>query len=117
MVRFDFKFCQPKKLDHRDPFLETYLLERDFARHYAVTIDRKNPLLLPLFADFTDLPPFYVQVGSKEVLLDDSRKFAQRAKIQEVDATLDIWMGMWHARQLCLLSQKVNLPVLMQEDG
>lgn len=63
VVRFDFKFCQPKKLDHCDPFLGTYLLERDFARHYAVTIDRKNPLLLPLFADFTDLPPFYVQVG------------------------------------------------------
>lgn len=59
------KFIIKKKQDHRDPFLGTSFLERNF----AVTIDRKNPLLSPLFAYFTDLPPFYVQVGSKEVFI------------------------------------------------
>lgn len=86
-----------KKQDHRDPFLGTYFLERDFAQHYIADQDRKNPLISPLFADFTGLPPFYVQVGSKEVLLDDSREFARKAKLQGVDVELDIWTGMWHA--------------------
>lgn len=86
-----------KKQDHRDPFLGTYFLERDFARHYVGNADRKDPFISPLFADFKDLPPFYVQVGSKEVLLDDSREFIKRAKEHGVDATLDIWTGMWHA--------------------
>ncbi|OTG84925.1 alpha/beta hydrolase [Acinetobacter sp. ANC 4648] len=86
-----------KKQDHRDPFLGTYFLERDFARHYVGDADRKDPFISPLFADFTGLPPFYVQVGSKEVLLDDSREFIKRAKEYGVDATLDIWTGMWHA--------------------
>ena len=86
-----------QKQDRRDPFLGTYLLERDFARHYVGEMDRKNPLISPLFADFTGLTPFYVQVGSKEVLLDDSREFVKRAKAHGVDATLDIWTSMWHA--------------------
>ena len=86
-----------EKQDHRDPFLGTYFLERDFARHYVQERDRKSPQISPLFADFTGLPPFYVQVGSKEVLLDDSREFARKAKLQGVDVQLDIWTGMWHA--------------------
>ena len=40
---------------------------------------------------------FYVRVDSKEVLLDDSREFARKAKLQGVDVQLDIWTGMWHA--------------------
>ena len=38
-----------------------------------------------------------MRVDSKEVLLDDSREFARKAKLQGVDVQLDIWTGMWHA--------------------
>ncbi|ENX34770.1 hypothetical protein F889_01407 [Acinetobacter colistiniresistens] len=83
--------------DKRDPFLGTYFLERDFARHYARDHIRSDPLLSPLYADFTGLPPLLVQVGSREVLLDDSREFAKRAQAAHVSITLSIWTGMWHA--------------------
>ncbi|WP_228268435.1 alpha/beta hydrolase [Acinetobacter colistiniresistens] len=83
--------------DKRDPFLGTYFLERDFARHYARDHIRNDPLLSPLYADFTGLPPLLVQVGSREVLLDDSREFAKRAEAANVSITLSIWTGMWHA--------------------
>lgn len=86
-----------KKQDRHDPFLGTYFLARDFARHYVVEQDRKNPLISPLFANFKGLPSFYVQVGSKEVLLDDSRDFFRKATTQGVEVELDIWTGMWHA--------------------
>lgn len=86
-----------KKQDHRDPFLGTYFLERDFAQRYVAHQNRLNPLISPIFADFKGLPPFYVQVGSREVLLDDSREFARKAKTVGVDVDLDVWQGMWHA--------------------
>jgi monoterpene epsilon-lactone hydrolase len=33
-------------------------------------------------------------LGDDEVLLDDSRRYAERAIAAGVDATFDIWMGM-----------------------
>jgi acetyl esterase/lipase len=35
-------------------------------------------------------------VGDNEVLLDDSRRYAERAVAAGVDAKLDVWMGMPH---------------------
>lgn len=83
--------------DRRDPFLGTFFLERDFARHYAGQTPRKQPLLSPLHADLHDLPPFLVQVGTREVLLDDSRHFVQRVRLAGGQASLDVWRGLWHA--------------------
>jgi acetyl esterase/lipase len=58
--------------------------------------DPKNPLASPLYADLSGLPPVRVQVGDDEVLLDDSRRYVERAVAAGVDANLDIWMGMPH---------------------
>jgi acetyl esterase/lipase len=35
-------------------------------------------------------------VGDDDVLLDDSRRYVERAVAAGVDAKLDIWMGMPH---------------------
>ena len=86
-----------ERFDHRDPFLGTWYLERHFARHYAKDTSRTDPLLSPLYADLHGLPPFLVQVGSREILLDDSRRFVKKAKDVGVDATLEVWRGLWHA--------------------
>jgi epsilon-lactone hydrolase len=42
------------------------------------------------------LPPVRVHVGDDEVLLDDSRRYVERAVAAGVDAKLDVWMGMPH---------------------
>jgi epsilon-lactone hydrolase len=86
-----------ERQDSRDPFLGTWFLERDFARHYAGATPRNHPLMSPLYADLEGLPPFLVQVGSREVLLDDSRHFVTRARAAGVDVTLEVWRGLWHA--------------------
>ena len=65
-------------------------------RSYLGATDPKNPLASPLYADLTGLPPVRVQVGDDEVLLDDSRRYVERAIAAGVDAELDIWMGMPH---------------------
>lgn len=47
---------------------------------YAGSTPLTNELISPVFGDFKDFPPLFLQVGTAEVLLDDSRKLAVRAK-------------------------------------
>jgi len=65
-------------------------------RSYLSDSDPKNPLASPLFGNLTGLPPLRVHVGDDEVLLDDSRRYVERAITAGVDAKLDVWMGMPH---------------------
>jgi acetyl esterase/lipase len=66
---------------------------------YLDDVDPKNPLVSPLYADLKGLPPILIQVGDAEVLLDDSIRFADRAKKAGVNITLDIWKDMPHVFQ------------------
>jgi acetyl esterase/lipase len=63
---------------------------------YAGTQSRTNPLISPLFGDLEGLPPLHISVGSDEILLDDSRLFAEKAKAAGVDVTLLVGDGMCH---------------------
>jgi monoterpene epsilon-lactone hydrolase len=63
---------------------------------YLGETDPKNPLASPLFGDLSGLPSIRVHVGDDEVLLDDSRRYVERAVAAGVDAKLDVWMGMPH---------------------
>jgi acetyl esterase/lipase len=63
---------------------------------YLRETDPKNPLASPLYGDLSGLPPIRVHVGDDEVLLDDSRRYVERAVAAGVDAELDVWMGMPH---------------------
>ena len=65
-------------------------------RSYLGATDPKNPQASPLYADLTGLSPIRVHVGDDEVLLDDSRRYVERAVAAGVDAKLDLWMGMPH---------------------
>jgi monoterpene epsilon-lactone hydrolase len=65
-------------------------------RSYLGATDPKNPLASPLYADLSGLPPVRVHVGDDEVLLDDSRRYVERAVTAGVEAKLDVWMGMPH---------------------
>jgi acetyl esterase/lipase len=65
-------------------------------RSYLGENDPKNPLASPLYGDLAGLPPVRVHVGDDEVLLDDSRRYVERAVAAGVDAKLDIWTGMPH---------------------
>ena len=69
----------------------------EWARYYTDESNLTNPLVSPVYADFHGLPPLLIQVGSDEILLDDSLTLAKRAKADGVDVTLRVWDGMWHA--------------------
>jgi monoterpene epsilon-lactone hydrolase len=61
--------------------------------------DPADPLVSPIFADLTGLPPLLVQAGSHEVLLDDATQLATRAAANDVAVTLDITPGVGHVFQ------------------
>lgn len=66
---------------------------------YAGEHDVRDPLISPVYGDFTGFPPLLIQVGTREVLLSDSARLARRAREAGVDVTLDVWEGMWHVWQ------------------
>jgi acetyl esterase/lipase len=67
-----------------------------FAERYLGGQDRKMPLASPLYADLTGLPPLLIHVGTEEILLDDSTRFAERARAAGVNVTLNVAQDMIH---------------------
>ena len=63
---------------------------------------RTDPRVSPLFGVPAGLPPLYLQVGTEERLLDDSRRYAHAATEAGNEVRLDIWRGMHHVFQLSL---------------
>ena len=59
----------------------------------------KDPLANPLYADLKGYPPTYIQVGGFEAILDDSLRFAERAKAAGVDCRCDVFPEMQHVFQ------------------
>ena len=47
---------------------------------YLAGADPRNPLASPLYAELHGLPPTLIHAGTYEVLLDDSRRLAERAR-------------------------------------
>ena len=82
-----------------DPLIDKRMVD-NMAAAYLGDRDRTTPLASPFYADLSGLPPLLVQVGSAEVLLDDSIKFAERAKKAGVDVTLEVWDDMPHVWQV-----------------
>lgn len=69
------------------------------SRQYAPD-DLRNPLASPLHGDLEGLPPLLLQVGTREILLSDSTRFAEKARAANVDVTLDIGEGLIHVWQI-----------------
>ena len=82
-----------------DPVLNKDYIDR-IVTAYADGQDLQNPLISPLFADFKGFPPTYIQVGSNEILLSDSKRLYQRLIHDDVSAHLEVFKGMWHVFQM-----------------
>jgi monoterpene epsilon-lactone hydrolase len=63
---------------------------------YLRTQDPRDPLASPLYGGLTGLPPIQLHVGTSEVLLDDSVRYAERAYAEGVEVTVHAWEGMTH---------------------
>ena len=82
-----------------DPVLDSAYINR-MIDAYAGERDLKDPLVSPLFGDFTGFPPTYIQVGENEILLSDSTRLHQAFVDANVSVKMDVYPGMWHVFQM-----------------
>jgi acetyl esterase/lipase len=80
----------------RDEALLSVAFCRSALGAYAGGCDPRTPLVSPLHAELHGLPPLLIHVGTHELLLDDSIRFAAKAEKAGVEVTLRVWDGMWH---------------------
>ena len=81
-----------------DPVLKSDDLKM-LAAQYLGRADPRDPYVSPLYGDPRGLPPTLFQVGSDEILRDDSERMAQRMREAGRDVTIEIWPRMphvWH---------------------
>ena len=82
-----------------DPVLDKDYIDR-MIQAYAGDRDLKDPMISPLFGDFTGFPPTYIQVGENEILLSDSTRLHQAFVDVNVSVRMDVYPGMWHVFQM-----------------
>jgi acetyl esterase/lipase len=81
--------------ERRDPMftLAAFVAMR---RLYAPPERLVDPAVSPLFGDFAGLPPMLFQVGSTEMLRDDTMRAAAKAHAAGVPVEVEIWDRMPH---------------------
>lgn len=82
-----------------DPFFTREGMEHT-GTMYLAGQDPHHPMLSPaVLADLTGFPPTLLQVGTNEMLLDDSTRMATRAREAGVDVILDVTADVPHVFQ------------------
>ncbi|MEV4801624.1 alpha/beta hydrolase [Nonomuraea sp. NPDC049421] len=79
----------------QDPMLPAGRV-RWLARRWTSGLDPWDPLVSPVHGDFTGLPPLMIVTGSTEVLRDEARRVAARARESGVPVRYEEWSRMPH---------------------
>jgi len=85
--------------DGADPMFSGSAIGRA-AQVYLGNTAANHPYASPVYADLQGLPPLFIQAGSTEVLLDDSRRVAENARAAGVAVELQVWPNMPHVWQI-----------------
>jgi acetyl esterase/lipase len=91
VLDWTFSGASIQRNDGLDPMFRASSMN-GVVQYYGAGVDPRDPRLSPLFGDLAGLPPALVMVGSSELLLDDSVRFAARVPESE----LRIWHDMPH---------------------
>ena len=78
-----------------DPIVSPQLLDL-VANSYLPEGNFFNPIVSPIYADLSHLPPLLIHVGSQEVLLNDALRLACKAAEDNVSVELKVWQEMIH---------------------
>lgn len=93
---------------HLEPLLTREWLDV-CCEYYAAETPREDPLLSPVFADLSGLPPLLIQAAGNDLLLDDARRVHAQAKDAGVDSKLEVFADLGHDFQM--------VPSLVPEAG
>jgi epsilon-lactone hydrolase len=82
-----------------DPIHQRAMILATARQYLGPDGDASNPLASPLFGGLAGLPPLLLQVGDRETVLDDSTRFAAKARAAGVRADLEVYPNMIHVFQ------------------
>ena len=82
-----------------DPVLDEEYMKQ-MIENYAPGEQLEQPMISPLFGDFKDFPPTYIQVGDNEILLNDATMLHKKMIKANVSVKMDVFRGMWHVFQM-----------------
>jgi len=81
--------------DGRDPTLNNAWVDRAAAWHAGgAALD--DPGLSPIHGEMRGLPPCIITTGSRDLLLSQSLRLAQKLRGAGVECDLHVWEGLWH---------------------
>ncbi len=95
---------------YRDPVLPARRIS-DLQNLYIGDAPPEDRFASPVFADFDGLPPILGQVGSTEILLDDTLRSAQRAGDAGVPFYLEVWRDMPHVHSFFEILPEAQIAV------
>ncbi|HEX8289893.1 MAG TPA: alpha/beta hydrolase [Pyrinomonadaceae bacterium] len=72
----------------------------EFAAAYLADADAFDPYASPVYGDLRGLPPLLLQIGSTELLLDDSRRVHEKIQASGGDSALQIYDDVAHGWQM-----------------
>lgn len=72
----------------------------EFARAYLGEASPLDAYASPAFADLKGLPPVLLQVGSTELLLDDSRRVHEKIQEAQGESRLEVYEDLFHGWQM-----------------
>jgi acetyl esterase/lipase len=82
-----------KTVGLQDPILP---VNGGYFEAYLGDADPKDPLVSPVFGDYTGMTPIFLLASTAEIIGSDAIRVAASARSQGVDVTLLVSDGMWH---------------------
>jgi acetyl esterase/lipase len=82
-----------------DPIHQRAMILATARQYLGERGEATDPLASPLFGSLEGLPPLLLQVGDCETVLDDSTRFADKARAAGVAVDIEIYDGMIHVFQ------------------
>lgn len=83
------------QLDKIDPIISLAFYQK-MGKAYAAQHDARDPQISPLFGELKGLPLLLLQVGARELLVGDCRKFRERCEKEGVQLQYEEYPGMFH---------------------
>jgi len=68
-------------------------------------INPRDPQISPIFANLSGLPPILIHASDTEMMVDDSRRYTNKACAQGSDVRLQTWSNMLHVWHLFVLDE------------
>ena len=81
--------------DQRDPSLSHPWVDIA-AQMHANGHPLDDPAISPLHGDMRGLPPTIITTGSRDLLLSQALRLAQKLRAAAIDCDLRVWEGLWH---------------------